>query len=116
MFNKYICPICGDDSLEECTIEGYTGMCDACSCNKMSDELEAKWAKELDIYFKRTGDKVDIDDFYHWCMNGDVSIKDLRNLPELKSFYHQATDYLKAVNYKPSPQLEIDFDKNDLPF
>lgn len=85
-----LCAACGSDELPLSELEGYRGLCLACECNKMNDELETKWSKELAVYEKRTGERLNFNEFYYKCENGNVDKANLKGLPELKSCYEDA--------------------------
>lgn len=113
----YECPICEGTELDESDIEGYAGMCDGCACEKMNQELEEQWEKELLIYEKRTGVKLDFNEFYFACQAGEVDKKKLRGLKELKDCYECSLDHVAEI-YRPceaDAQMELNFD-DKLPF
>lgn len=114
--NAMLCAVCFSDELPLSELEGYEGLCVACECQKMCDELEAKWNKELSIYEKRTGEKLDFNEFYYECQSGNVDKANLKRLPELKSCYEDAIMDLEFYKNE-SKQLELNFYGDDnLPF
>lgn len=114
---KFVCPICHDDWLPESEDPKYKGMCVSCDAERHCKELEAKWDKELNIYKKRTGIEYDFEGFWYAIQRGEVNKSDLKRLPELKSIYEDALGYLKELEQDGfDPQLELNFDGNDLPF
>lgn len=111
-----LCAVCFSDELPLSELEGYEGLCVACECQKMCDELEAKWNKELIIYEKRTGEKLDFNEFYYECQAGNVAKANLKRLPELKSCYEDAIMDLEFYKNE-NKQLELNFYGDDnLPF
>lgn len=91
-------------------------MCDACSAEKMCQELEEQWAKELLVYEKRTGEKLDFNEFYYECQAGNVDRKKLKGLKELKSCYDDAKAEMDYLNEPIDRQMSLNFEQNDLPF
>lgn len=114
-----LCAVCHSDELPLSELEGYEGLCLGCECNKMNEELEAQWSKELAIYEKRTGQKLDFNEFYYECEKGNVDKANLKRLPELKSCYEDAMMNIAFYEqeYRQRQQLELKFDgEDDLPF
>jgi len=114
-----LCAVCHSDELPLSELEGYEGLCLGCECEKMNAELEAQWSKELAVYEKRTGQKLDFNEFYYECESGNVDKANLKRLPELKSCYEDAMMNIAHYEYesRQRQQLELNFNgDDDLPF
>lgn len=111
-----MCKICHSNDLELSENKGYENICIGCECQIDADKLEAKWNKELSVYEKRTGLKLDFDEFCNECWEERINIENLHRLPELKSVYEQ-NKYEREEYFRPrNPQQEFEFEPNDLPF
>lgn len=112
------CIVCKSNDLPLSDLKGYEGLCSACECAKMVEEIELKWQKELAIYEKRTGQKFKFNEFYYECQKGKIDKSKLTRLPELKSCYEDAIMNIKLQeNANKTKQLELNFNgQNDLPF
>src|SRR5690606_29886544 len=106
-----LCAVCNSDELPLSELEGYEGLCLGCECNKMNEKLEEKWSKELAIYEKRTGQKLDFNEFYNECEKGNVDKANLKRLPELKSCYEDAMMNIAFYEqeYWQGQELELKF-------
>lgn len=111
-----LCAVCHCDELPLSQQEGYEGLCLSCEDEKRDAELEAQWSKELALYEKRTGQKLDFNEFYYECEAGNVDKENLKRLPEMKSCYEDAMVNI-AYESRQRQQLEINFNgAHDLPF
>lgn len=119
------CDECGYSEFMMSDVEGYEGMCDLCSSNKMVEELEREWDTELTKYNSRSGSDFGFDEFCASCYcdpeNSEVKKEHLEGLEELSGIYEQRTfDWIERnkpwLLFAGNTQLELEFNSNDLPF
>jgi RNA polymerase subunit RPABC4/transcription elongation factor Spt4 len=116
MATDYTCPNCGDTEFGKCDWKGYEHLCIACASETFANNLEIKWNKELAIYEKRTGQKLDFNQFYLACQAGEVDRNNLKRLPELRGNYDEAMSDLAHYDDPIDPQGDLFMQENDLPF